>query len=198
MINPANLSGRSGQPQMCPGPGSGVQPWRPSRRVRATLSSSMSPSLVSPVRDAQARGQPPLGPRSTRTGKRCWQHLLRWLNPGRGVGVIRPGGYQIARASSANASARREAGPVPLRRKRSRPRSGVADDRGYRPSADVVRQLDLRGHRPVSSGAVGDPLAVEARVVGEGRIDRAPVGVKNSDHPCDLRLRPSWPPVRSV
>ena len=25
-----------------------------------------------------------------------------------------------------------------------------------------------------------------------------PVGVKNSDHSCDLRLRPSWPPVRSA
>ncbi len=24
------------------------------------------------------------------------------------------------------------------------------------------------------------------------------VGVKNSDRPCDLRLRPSWPPVKSV
>ncbi len=26
--------------------------------------------------------------------------------------------------------------------------------------------------------------------------DKAPVGVRNSDHPCDLRLGPSWPPAR--
>jgi hypothetical protein len=27
---------------------------------------------------------------------------------------------------------------------------------------------------------------------------RQGIGVKNSDHPCDLRLRPIWPPVRSA
>ena len=31
-----------------------------------------------------------------------------------------------------------------------------------------------------------------------GGSDGPPVGVKNSDHPCDLRLRPIWPPVRSA
>jgi hypothetical protein len=35
--------------------------------------------------------------------------LLRWLKPGRG-GPIRPGTYQITRASSTNASARRAVG----------------------------------------------------------------------------------------
>lgn len=35
-----------------------------------------------------------------------------------------------------------------------------------------------------------------------GNVDTCPyvkgVGVKNFDHPCDLGLRLSWPPVKSV
>jgi len=38
-----------------------------------------------------------------------------------------------------------------------------------------------------------------ALVGGHTEVTQAvtqPVGVRNSDHPCDLRLRPSWPPAR--
>ena len=52
---------------------------------------------------------------------------------------------------------------------------------------------------------VSDPAGARAlphRGVARGRSLPArsprPVGVKNSDHPCDLRLRPIWPPVRSA
>jgi hypothetical protein len=46
--------------------------------------------------------------------------LLRWVKPGRG-GPIRPGRYQITRASSANASARRAVGRTSVPRS-SKPR----------------------------------------------------------------------------
>ena len=35
-------------------------------------------------------------------------------------------------------------------------------------------------------------------LLGDHQADEMPVGVKNSDHPCDLRLRPIWLPVRSA
>jgi hypothetical protein len=61
-----------------------------------------------------------------------------------------------------------------------------------------------RASAGAASRASSGPLEVEARpqrslgVLPRATLTERPVGVKYSNHPCDLRLRRSLPPVRSV
>ena len=65
-----------------------------------------------------------------------------------------------------------------------------------------AQSLDVTGKDVglAAPGPRGTTLAeaVEVQVLAFRERERQAVGVKNSDHSCDLRLRPIWPPVRSA